>query len=38
VVPRWRGLKHFSAVMKIFFTDGGKFEDISKVDPSLPLI
>jgi hypothetical protein len=38
VVPHWRGLKHFLAVMKIFFTDSGKFEDISKVDPSLPLI
>jgi hypothetical protein len=37
-VPRWRGLKHFSEVMKISFTDGGKYEDISKVNPSFLVI
>ncbi|KAI9445866.1 hypothetical protein H4582DRAFT_2069128 [Lactarius indigo] len=31
LVPRWRGLHHFPAVMKVSFTDGTKFEDISKV-------
>ncbi|KAH9953929.1 hypothetical protein BC827DRAFT_1280060 [Russula dissimulans] len=30
-VPRWSGLIHFQEVMKIKFTDGTKFEDISKV-------
>ncbi|KAI9435631.1 hypothetical protein BJY52DRAFT_1197489 [Lactarius psammicola] len=30
-VPRWRGLNHFPEVMKVSFTDGAKFEDISKV-------
>lgn len=29
--PRWSGLNHFSAVMKVDFTDGRKYEDISKV-------
>ncbi|KAI9455173.1 hypothetical protein BJY52DRAFT_1205065 [Lactarius psammicola] len=29
--PRWRGLNHFPEVMKVSFTDGAKFEDISKV-------
>ncbi|KAI9428775.1 hypothetical protein H4582DRAFT_2091022 [Lactarius indigo] len=31
LAPRWRGLHHFPAVMKVSFTDGTKFEDISKV-------
>jgi hypothetical protein len=31
MLPRWRGLNHFSEVMKITFTDGSKHEDISKV-------
>lgn len=30
-IPRWSGLNHFSAVMKVDFTDGRKYEDISKV-------
>jgi hypothetical protein len=29
--PRWRGLNHFNQVMEISFTDGSKYEDISKV-------
>ena len=32
--PRWSGLNHFSAVMKVDFTDGRKYEDISKVGAS----
>jgi hypothetical protein len=32
VLPRWRGLNHFKAVMHMSFTDGSKNEDISKVD------
>jgi hypothetical protein len=32
--PRWRGLNHFSAIMKVDFTDGRKYEDISKVSYS----
>ncbi|KAI9431873.1 hypothetical protein H4582DRAFT_2113324 [Lactarius indigo] len=31
LAPRWRGLNHFSEVMRVDFTDGGKNEDISKV-------
>ncbi|KAI0257967.1 hypothetical protein BC834DRAFT_837424, partial [Gloeopeniophorella convolvens] len=30
-VPSWRGLNHFSKVFKMTFTDGTKFEDVSKV-------
>ncbi|KAI0284933.1 hypothetical protein BC826DRAFT_1189767 [Russula brevipes] len=30
-VPRWSGLIHFSEVMKVSFTDGAKFEDMSKL-------
>lgn len=30
-LPRWRGLNHFNAVMKVHFTDGTKYEDIMKV-------
>lgn len=30
-MPRWRGLNHFSEVMRVSFTDGAKYEDISKV-------
>ena len=29
--PRWRGLNHFNHLLKQKFTDGRKFEDISKV-------
>ncbi|KAI9455219.1 hypothetical protein BJY52DRAFT_1122078, partial [Lactarius psammicola] len=29
--PHWRGLNHFPEVMKVSFTDGAKFKDISKV-------
>ncbi|KAH9959022.1 hypothetical protein BJV74DRAFT_799983 [Russula compacta] len=29
-VPRWSGLNHFQGVMKVSFTDGSKYEDISK--------
>ncbi|PPQ71542.1 hypothetical protein CVT26_010402 [Gymnopilus dilepis] len=29
--PRWRGLNHFSAIMKVEFTDGGKYGDIAKL-------
>ncbi|KAI9444316.1 hypothetical protein H4582DRAFT_2071883 [Lactarius indigo] len=31
LTPRWCGLNHFSEVMHVDFTDGGKNEDISKV-------
>ena len=30
-VPRWRDLNHFHEVMKVEFTDGGKYADIAKV-------
>ncbi|KAF8900821.1 hypothetical protein CPB84DRAFT_1815310 [Gymnopilus junonius] len=30
LTPRWKGLNHFSEVMKIEFTDGGKYADIAK--------
>ncbi|KAI9441949.1 hypothetical protein BJY52DRAFT_1195036 [Lactarius psammicola] len=30
-VPRWSGLNHFQEVMNISFTDGTKYEDISKI-------
>ncbi|KZP13413.1 hypothetical protein FIBSPDRAFT_913092 [Athelia psychrophila] len=30
-LPRWRGLYHFDAVMHMTFTDGSKYEDLSKV-------
>lgn len=31
-IPRWSGLNHFSSIMKTGeFTDGGKYEDMSKV-------
>ncbi|KAF8884263.1 hypothetical protein CPB84DRAFT_1750433 [Gymnopilus junonius] len=29
--PHWRGLNHFSEVMKVEFTDGSKFGDIAKL-------
>ncbi|KAF8273398.1 hypothetical protein EI94DRAFT_1696683 [Lactarius quietus] len=29
-VPRWSGLTHFREVMNVSFTDGSKYEDISK--------
>ncbi|KAF8871312.1 hypothetical protein CPB84DRAFT_1903942 [Gymnopilus junonius] len=29
--PRWSGLNHFREVMKMDFTDGGKFSDIAKL-------
>ncbi|KAH9168438.1 hypothetical protein EDB89DRAFT_1855509 [Lactarius sanguifluus] len=31
LAPRWRGLHHFSNMMNTSFTDGSKYEDISKV-------
>ena len=30
-VPRWRGLNHFGAYVSVEFTDGSKWEDMSKV-------
>ncbi|KAH9961701.1 hypothetical protein BGW80DRAFT_1181151, partial [Lactifluus volemus] len=30
-VPRWSGLNHFQQVMEVAFTDGTKYEDISKI-------
>ncbi|KAF8895008.1 hypothetical protein CPB84DRAFT_1816018 [Gymnopilus junonius] len=30
-VPRWRGLTHFKEIMKVDFTDGGKYADIAKL-------
>lgn len=30
-VPRWRGLNHFSTYVDVEFTDGSKWEDMSKV-------
>jgi len=30
-VPRWRGLNHFTTYLAVEFTDGSKWEDISKV-------
>lgn len=30
-VPRWSGLIHFQDVMNLNFTDGTRYEDISKV-------
>ena len=30
-MPRWSGLIHFNEVMGTSFTDGSKYEDISKV-------
>src|ERR1700748_213554 len=30
-VPRWRGLNPFTAYLAVEFTDGSKWEDISKV-------
>lgn len=30
-LPRWRGLNHFEHVVEISFTDGTKYEDISRV-------
>lgn len=32
-LPRWRNLNHFESIMKVQFTDGSKYEDISKVRP-----
>lgn len=29
--PRWRGLTHFGKVMSVSFSDGSKWEDLSKV-------
>ncbi|KAF8910223.1 hypothetical protein CPB84DRAFT_1938167 [Gymnopilus junonius] len=31
LTPQWKGLNHFSEVMKIEFTDGGKYADVAKV-------
>jgi len=30
-VPRWRGLNHFGTYLAVDFTDGSKWEDMSKV-------
>lgn len=30
-IPRWRGLNHFTEILDVSFTDGSKYEDISKV-------
>lgn len=30
-MPRWPGLNHFNQVMAVAFTDGSKYEDLSKV-------
>ncbi|KAH9911521.1 uncharacterized protein BXZ73DRAFT_56902, partial [Epithele typhae] len=30
-MPRWRGLNHFDEVTTVSFTDGSKYEDMSKV-------
>ncbi|KII83174.1 hypothetical protein PLICRDRAFT_58549 [Plicaturopsis crispa FD-325 SS-3] len=30
-MPSWRGLNHFQQIMEISFTDGSKYEDISKI-------
>ena len=30
-VPRWRGLNHFMSYLAVEFTDGSKWEDMSKV-------
>ena len=30
-VPRWRGLNHFTKYLAVEFTDGSKWEDMSKV-------
>ena len=30
-VPRWRGLNHFKNYLTVEFTDGSKWEDMSKV-------
>ncbi|KAH9962266.1 hypothetical protein BJV74DRAFT_799782 [Russula compacta] len=30
-VPHWSGLVHFQEVMKVTFTDGSKYEDLSRV-------
>jgi hypothetical protein len=32
--PRWSGLHHFSNIMSMQFSDGSKFEDLSKVNTS----
>ncbi len=34
-MPRWSGFHHFNAVMKVSFTDGSKFNSISRVNRSL---
>ncbi|KAL1938432.1 hypothetical protein VTO73DRAFT_11672 [Trametes versicolor] len=31
LIPRWRDLNHFSEVCAVTFTDGTKYEDISKI-------
>lgn len=30
-IPRWHGLNHFNHIVSISFSDGTKYEDISKV-------
>ena len=31
LIPSWKDLNHFSSVMDVAFTDGSKYEHISKV-------
>lgn len=33
LIPRYSGLNHFSSISDESYTDGGKHEDISKVNP-----
>ena len=35
-MPRWRGLNHFAKYLSVEFSDGSKWEDMSKVCHSKP--
>lgn len=37
-VPRWRGLTHFDNFLSVDFTDGSKWEDLSKVRFHAPIL
>ncbi|KAK7692929.1 hypothetical protein QCA50_004569 [Cerrena zonata] len=37
-IPPWRNLNHFKAIMDIHFSDGSKYEDISKQNKSAYLL
>lgn len=37
-MPRWRGLYHFGSALKVEFTDGSKYEDLSKVCETLHFV